>query len=67
MPEWFKIGARVWFHGFGLETEVVFIDTGELHLDSPEEYGSWIGRDLDGLHSCPLNEVKDHWFPYRID
>lgn len=67
MPEWFKVGAIVWFHGFGLETEVISIDTGDLYLDSPEEDGNWVGRDLDGLSVYPLNEVNNHWFPHRID
>lgn len=67
IPEWFKIGAKVWFQGFGPETEVIEIDDGECHLDPDQEEGSWMGYSDDGYGRLPLNEVTDHWLPYHID
>jgi len=67
IPEWFKVGALVWFHGFGNEMKVMFIDDGECHLDPKDEEGHWIGRDIDGLHNIPLTEVESHWLPRHID
>lgn len=67
IPNWFKVGAKVWFHGFGNPMEVILIDNGEYHLDPEKEKGSWIGKDIDGLHSIPLDEVEHHWQPQHID
>lgn len=55
MPEWFKVGAKIWFRGFGSETEVLSIS---------EATGSWIGYDADGKHLYPLDEVSEHWSPH---
>src|SRR5208282_661075 len=54
IPEWFDIGAKIWFMGFGLETSILSID---------EVQESWIGLDADGQHLYPLDEVLKHWRP----
>jgi hypothetical protein len=54
MPKWFKVGAKIWFRGFGSETEVLSIN---------ETEGSWIGCDDNGEHLYPLDEVNAHWKP----
>jgi len=48
----FKVGLKVWFMGFGQETEVISINI---------EEGSWIGADCDGQGLYPLDEVEDYW------
>lgn len=48
----FKIGSKIWFMGFGHETEVISIDV---------DNDSWIGLDYDGQHLYPLNEVSKYW------
>ena len=68
IPEWFKVGTKVWFHGFGPETEVIEIDDGECHLDPELEKGSWLCYSIDGYSRIPLDEVAaGHWVPYHID
>ena len=49
--------------GFGNETIVISID--ENVID--DEDASWIGRDADGDHLYPLDEVKKFWKPQHID
>jgi hypothetical protein len=64
LPSWFVVGAKVWFMGFGPETEVISINIRE-HIDIDEKF--WVGRDLDGEHIYPLNEVPEYWLPNHID
>lgn len=50
--EWFVVGAKIWFLGFGPEVEITEIN---------EKHNYWIGLDCDGYHSYPLNEVEGFW------
>ncbi len=63
VPEWFKVGVTVWFEGMGMATEVVSIN--DRVID--DEDASWTGRDLDGDHLIPLDEVSRYWFNHRVD
>lgn len=67
IPDWFYVGASVWFHGFGSEVKVIRIDNGEYHLDPDKEDGFWIGEDIEGRNNVSLDEVSEHWLPYHID
>jgi hypothetical protein len=59
MPEWFKVGAKLWFMGFGEENEVVSIH--EDFIDDDDAY--WVARTFDGDVIYPLNEVAKYWRP----
>ena len=61
--EWFKVGKKVWFMGFGPAVEIISIDNGDTSLDY--ESGSWVGRDDEGRRlTYPLDEVKTYWQQY---
>jgi hypothetical protein len=59
MPDWFKVGAKLWFMGFGEEHTVVSIH--EDTIDDDDAY--WIAENPDGQVRYPLNEVSKYWIP----
>lgn len=67
IPKWFVVGSKVWFCGFGQVMEIIEIDDGSLWLDPKKESGFWIGRNIDGEHILPLEQIEIFWRPYHVD
>jgi hypothetical protein len=64
MPDWFKVGAKVWFMGFGDVVEVISIQ--EDTIDDGDAF--WFGKSSEYTAKYPLDEIDlGYWYNHHVD